>query len=59
MKGLGIASLKGLGIMDALKAGVENKGEAAAREGAPRACLGFSLGSAAPAWALRHGIMTV
>jgi hypothetical protein len=37
VKGLGIASLKGYGIMDALKAGVENKNEATAREGERRA----------------------
>lgn len=33
VKGLGIGSLKGYGVMDALKAGVENKNDADAREG--------------------------
>lgn len=38
VKGLGLSSLKGLGIMDALKAGVEEKKDDNAREGA---LLGF------------------
>ena len=34
VRGLGISSLRGLGIMDALKAAIEDKGSAEAREGA-------------------------
>ncbi len=34
MKGLGIAALRGFGVLDALRAGVEDKSNADAREGA-------------------------
>ena len=46
VKGLGLSSLKAYGIMDALKAGVEEKGDAAAREGALSSfeCLSAKLG---------------
>lgn len=33
VRGLGLSSLRGLGIMDALKAAVEDKGSVEAREG--------------------------
>lgn len=35
VRGLGISSLRALGVMDALKAGVEDKGAVDAREGEP------------------------
>ncbi|KAG1666477.1 hypothetical protein FOA52_004859 [Chlamydomonas sp. UWO 241] len=46
VKGLGIMSMKNYGIMDSLKAAVENKQEASAREGALLAfeCLSEKLG---------------
>lgn len=46
VKGLGIASLRGYGILDALKACIEDKTDAAAREGALFAfeCLVEKLG---------------
>ncbi len=46
VKGLSLMSLKGYGIMDALKAGVENKGDVTAREGSLLAfeCLSERLG---------------
>jgi len=46
VKGLGISALKAFGIMDALKASVEDKGSALAREGALLAfeCLCIRLG---------------
>ena len=46
VKGLGLSSLKSYGVMDALKAGVEDKSDAAAREGALCSfeCLSDKLG---------------
>ncbi|EFN56582.1 hypothetical protein CHLNCDRAFT_144295 [Chlorella variabilis] len=46
VRGLGISSLRGLGIMDALKAAIEDKGSAEAREGSLLAfeCLSDKLG---------------
>ncbi|KAL4444093.1 hypothetical protein ABPG75_011830 [Micractinium tetrahymenae] len=46
VRGLGISSLRSLGVMDALKAGVEDKKSEAAREGALLAfeCLSEKLG---------------
>ncbi|KAI3427088.1 hypothetical protein D9Q98_007027 [Chlorella vulgaris] len=46
VRGLGLSSLRGLGIMDALKAAVEDKGSVEAREGSLLAfeCLSDKLG---------------
>lgn len=46
VKGLGLSSLKGSGIMDRLKGGLEDKGDAGAREGALLAfeCLSETMG---------------
>ena len=56
MRGLGISSLRGLGIMDALKAAIEDKSSAEAREGEPG--LVWQGGAAGASHSSQHGLQS-